>query len=96
MAWDHKKLLLTCKEVMILTGLSRTTVWRWEGDGRFPPALRLPGGGPRWLVTAVLRWIDALPSGSRAEARARWKWLVERGRRGRPSARHGTDAEDRP
>lgn len=81
MAWYDMFSLLTRREVCAITGLSRTTLWRYEGDGRFPVALRLPGGGLRWLAINVFRWIEALPSG-REEAHARWKRLVEK-RRGR-------------
>jgi len=50
-----------------ITGLSRTTIWRREQDGTFPPPIRLGGEGTRavgWREQDIYDWIDSL---SRAE-----------------------------
>ncbi|ASY62554.1 hypothetical protein SJ05684_c10980 [Sinorhizobium sojae CCBAU 05684] len=89
MGWDEMMRLLRRREVELITGLSRTTLWRYEGDGRFPGALRLPGGDLRWLGGDVWAWILALPSG-KEQARARWEHLAAR--RFRKSERNATAA----
>lgn len=71
MAWYDMARLLRRSEVEIIICVSRTTLWRWERDGRFPKAIRLPGGGLRWRARVVFAWIMALPDG-REEALARW------------------------
>ena len=39
---EHPK-LITQKEVVSRTGLSKVTIWRLEHVGRFPPRIRLGG-----------------------------------------------------
>lgn len=108
MGWDEMMRLLRRREVELITGLSRTTLWRYEGDGRFPGALRLPGGDLRWLGGDVWAWILALPSG-REQARVRWEQHLAAARRksernaaaacadaGSASAGLGTSPEERP
>lgn len=50
-------------EVMEITGLSRTTIWRRERDGSFPPPIRLGGEHTRavgWREADIYDWIDGL------------------------------------
>ncbi len=50
-------------EVLEITGLSRTTIWRRERDGSFPAPFRLGGEGTRavgWREQDVYDWIDCL------------------------------------
>ena len=50
-------------EVMELTGLSRTTIWRRERDGSFPLPIRLGGEHTRamgWREQDIYDWIDGL------------------------------------
>lgn len=50
-------------EVMEITGLSRTTIWRRERDGSFPPPIRLGGEHTRavgWREGDIYDWIDGL------------------------------------
>lgn len=52
-------------EVMEITGLSRTTIWRRERDGSFPPPIRLGGERTRavgWREQDIYDWIDGLSS----------------------------------
>lgn len=50
-------------EVMEITGLSRTTIWRRERDGSFPQPIRLGGEHTRavgWREQDIYDWIDNL------------------------------------
>jgi|GEM_PF-2454878 len=50
-------------EVIEITGLSRTTIWRRERDGSFPPPIRLGGEHTRavgWREQDIYDWIDRL------------------------------------
>ena len=54
--------LLTCHEVMRLTGIrSRTTIWRRIRRGAFPHPIDIGGGRIRWRSTDIEEWIEALP-----------------------------------
>jgi predicted DNA-binding transcriptional regulator AlpA len=55
--------ILRTTEVIRLTGLSRTTLWRFERSGRFPARLRLGTNCVGWLEDEVLGWIQSRPSG---------------------------------
>lgn len=50
-------------EVLQITGLSRTTIWRREQEGSFPPPIRLGGEHTRaigWREQDIYDWIDGL------------------------------------
>jgi len=50
-------------EVLEITGLSRTTIWRRERDGSFPSPFRLGGERTRavgWREQDIYDWIDGL------------------------------------
>ncbi len=52
-------------EVLKITGLSRTTIWRREREGSFPPPIRLGGKHTRavgWREQGIDDWIDSLSS----------------------------------
>lgn len=54
--------LLTCQEVMRLTGIrSRTMIWRRIQKGRFPAPVDLGAGRIRWRTADIAAWISALP-----------------------------------
>ena len=55
--------ILRQADVMRLTGLSRTTIWRRVRDGSFPPPIRLGPPGTRakgWRQTDLQDWFDSL------------------------------------
>ena len=50
-------------EVLEITGLSRTTIWRRERDGSFPRPIRLGSENTRaigWREEDIYDWIDGL------------------------------------
>jgi len=52
---------LNFKEVRSITGLSRTTIWRYENAGIFPHRVEL---GPRrvaWSEDKVKEWAESRP-----------------------------------
>ena len=49
---------LRADEAIALSGLSRTTLWRLEGAGKFPARRRLSVGAVGWLKSEVEAWID--------------------------------------
>ena len=49
---------LRITEVEAMTGLSRTTIYDWSADGRFPRPVRLSGRAVRWIESEVLEWMD--------------------------------------
>lgn len=54
-------------EVIRLTGLSRTTIWRRVRDGSFPPPIRLGPPSTRakgWRHTDLQDWFDGLQPGA--------------------------------
>lgn len=57
--------ILRSNEVVCLTGLSRTTLWRLERSGEFPTRRRLSSFAVGWVLSEVLEWLEsrqAIPS----------------------------------
>lgn len=52
--------LLSFPQVKELTGLSRTTVWRYEQQDKFPQHVTLSSRCIRWRESEVKNWIAAL------------------------------------
>ena len=50
---------LRADEVIALSGLSRTTLWRLEGTGDFPARRRLSINAVGWLKSEVEAWLEA-------------------------------------
>lgn len=46
-----------------MTGLSRTTLWRYERDGKFPASVQL-GSRNAWYERDVHAWLENLPRGA--------------------------------
>ena len=46
------------KEVMSLTGLGQTTIWRMERDGKFPARVALAARRVGWRRSEVDAWIE--------------------------------------
>lgn len=64
MILNEPERLLIRRQVTLITGLSRTTLWRYGQEGRFPQPRRMPGGELRWLESEIMAWIYGLPLGS--------------------------------
>ena len=50
--------LLRVSEVEARTGLSRSTIYDWSADGRFPRPVRLSARAKRWVESEVEEWLD--------------------------------------
>ena len=50
---------ITVKQVMDMTGLSRTTIWRLEKDGEFPKRRQLGIRRIGWIESEVLDWMES-------------------------------------
>ncbi|MCX5888449.1 MAG: AlpA family phage regulatory protein [Deltaproteobacteria bacterium] len=49
------------KEIVKITGLSRTSIWRKQRDGSFPKRVRLGSGrAVGWLRSSVESWLQGL------------------------------------
>ncbi|MEW5710177.1 MAG: AlpA family phage regulatory protein [Pseudomonadota bacterium] len=53
--------ILRVEDVMRLTGLSRTTLWRMERTGKFPARVQIGARGIGWHEQEVLDWLASLP-----------------------------------
>ena len=53
--------LIRLPEVLRLTGLSRSTVYRLEKEGRFVSRVRLGDRATAWRFEEVAAWIEARP-----------------------------------
>jgi predicted DNA-binding transcriptional regulator AlpA len=55
--------LLPTNDILNITGLSRTTLWRLERAGKFPMRLRLSANRVGWRKDEVEEWIATRPRG---------------------------------
>lgn len=53
--------VLTRDEVTERLGIGRTTLWRWERDGRFPSRRQLGPSRVGWLESEVDAWLASRP-----------------------------------
>ena len=53
--------LIPCSEVQRLTGLSRSTIYAWMRQGRFPKPVRVGRRAVRWRLEEVLEFIATRP-----------------------------------
>lgn len=52
--------LLTIKEVVALTRVSKSTIYRRMREGRFPKPVRIPPRTTRWRESAIRAWLHGL------------------------------------
>ena len=57
---DHFRLIRE-KEVLKLTGLSRSTLHRMVDAGEFPPPVRTSRRSVAWRLREVLAWLESRP-----------------------------------
>lgn len=62
--------MLRLPEVIDLTGLSQTTIWRRERQGQFPKRRRLGANLVAWRSDEVEEWIEGLPVADEPEPAA--------------------------
>lgn len=55
---DLPERIIRAKEVVEVTGLSRTTLWRMERTGKFPARVSLGVGSVGWRNSEVSQWIN--------------------------------------
>ena len=56
-------LFLSVKDVVKRVDLSRTTIWRREKEGEFPPRRRLSKNRVGWLESDIVAWEASRPFG---------------------------------
>jgi prophage regulatory protein len=56
--------ILRTADVIRLTGLSRTTLWRLERQGKFPTRIRLGLNSVGWRDQEVQHWVETRPRGT--------------------------------
>lgn len=54
--------LLRLPEVVDITGLSYTTIWRREKEGEFPRRRRISGNIIAWRSDEIEEWVESLPA----------------------------------
>lgn len=52
--------LIRLKEVMALTGLSRSGIYKYISEERFPPSVNLGGRAVAWVESEVHQWVQNL------------------------------------
>ena len=60
--------ILRLSEVQARTGLSRTTIYEWRAEGRFPQPVGLGARSVGWIESEVNEWIGERIAASRDEA----------------------------
>jgi prophage regulatory protein len=56
-----EELLWNIKTVILKTGLSRPSIYRYMKRGRFPPRRRVGPNRVAWVPAEVLAWIEGCP-----------------------------------
>lgn len=51
--------ILRCKDVMALTGLSRSTLYAMMSEGTFPASVKLSKRAVGWRAAVIQAWLDA-------------------------------------
>lgn len=53
--------LLRRREVEVITGLSRSSIYRLQEEGTFPRAVRVGRAGVRWKESDIRTWLESRP-----------------------------------
>jgi prophage regulatory protein len=51
--------LIRFPELKTICGLSRSTVWRLESEGKFPRSIRISKRALGWSLMEILQWIES-------------------------------------
>ena len=65
-----EELLWNIKTVILKTGLSRPSIYRYMKRGRFPPRRRVGPNRVAWVPADVVAWIESCPSAHRCRPRS--------------------------
>ena len=49
---------ISLKEVIKTTGLSRSTIYNYINEGKFPKQCNMGGRSVRWLESEVMEWLN--------------------------------------
>ncbi|SHN68905.1 helix-turn-helix transcriptional regulator [Oceanicella actignis] len=55
------QILLRLKDVLVLTGLSRSRLYELQARGEFPRAVRIADRAVAWRETDICAWIETRP-----------------------------------
>ncbi|MCR0981827.1 helix-turn-helix transcriptional regulator [Roseomonas populi] len=62
--------LLKLEQVIEMTGLSCSTIYKWQSEGRFPRAVLLGSRAARWVQSEISAWVhEQRTEGKRASIR---------------------------
>jgi prophage regulatory protein len=53
--------LLRLEEVIVMTGLSRSSIYRYESNSAFPKRRQTGPNTVRWLEADIVAWIESRP-----------------------------------
>ena len=59
--WAMNDRLLRRLEVERVTGLARSTLYRYIQEGRFPRPVRVGATAVRWRESDLMRWLESRP-----------------------------------
>ena len=59
---ESRPQIIRLPDVLAVTGLSRTTIWRLSRSGRFPAPIRLSERAVGWRRREVEGWLDSRPA----------------------------------
>ncbi|HHF0535539.1 TPA: helix-turn-helix transcriptional regulator [Vibrio alginolyticus] len=51
--------LIRLKEVMAITGLSRSSIYRYIDEGRFPEAVSIGSRTVAWVDREIFQWVES-------------------------------------
>jgi predicted DNA-binding transcriptional regulator AlpA len=59
-AAQPRRQLYSLSDLLQITGLSRTTIWRMQREGTFPARRQISLGRVAWVADEVDEWIQAI------------------------------------
>jgi prophage regulatory protein len=53
--------MLRLPEVRDITGVSRSSIYKWMDEGKFPPSRQLSERAIAWDSREIAKWVDSRP-----------------------------------
>ena len=53
--------MLRLPEVRDITGVSRSSIYKWMDEGKFPPSRQLGERAIAWDSREIAKWVDSRP-----------------------------------